>query len=296
MQATAISRRVRAGDRFCRSVAASVVRAGAARQEGKAGIRAHRRPGRQGRRVGADFAGAREPDARHGETDGRATSTTISARATAAPSSRRRSAARARPASSTTRTWSRCRSAMRRRKASARKRQFIHGDIFETDFSKATRDHALSAARAEREAASEDPRHEARHARRLQLVHDGRLAGRPTHERDRERRLHRPTAPRISGSCPRKSKANGRLPDGELMLKQTYPERHRLARREQRAKAACAAIRSRSRAGGAQYTAKVSGDTMTGTVKSGGNTSNFTATKRRSRNDFVIASLDRAGT
>jgi hypothetical protein len=32
-------------------------------------------------------------------------------------------------------------------------------------------------------------------------------------------------------------------------------------------------------AGGAQYTAKVDGDKMTGTVKSGSNSSNFTATR-----------------
>ena len=79
----------------------------------------------QGRRLGADAAGARRQDARHGEGDAAGLSSSISARATAARSSPRPSAARARWASSTTPTWWSCRSATPPRQAS-RDKAHVH--------------------------------------------------------------------------------------------------------------------------------------------------------------------------
>ena len=54
---------------------------------------------------------------------------------------------------------------------------FVKADLFETDLSKARRDHDVPAAIDQHEAAAEDSRPQTRHAHRLQHVHDGRLAG-----------------------------------------------------------------------------------------------------------------------
>ena len=68
------------------------------------------------------------------------------------------------------------------------KATFVKADLFETDFSKAHRRHDVPAAVDQPEAAAEDPRHEARHAHRLQLLQHGGLGGR--RDRDGRRRLH----------------------------------------------------------------------------------------------------------
>lgn len=79
---------------------------------------------------------------------------------------------------------------------------------------------------------------------------------------------------------PAKVEGKWRLPDGELVLKQTYQNLSgTLNGKTEISKGTVRAERVTFTAGGAQYTARVNGDKMTGTVKSGSGTSNFTATK-----------------
>jgi precorrin-6B methylase 2 len=79
---------------------------------------------------------------------------------------------------------------------------------------------------------------------------------------------------------PAKVEGTWKLPDGELALKQTYQNfTGTLNGKTQIAKGTIRGEQVSFTAGGAQYSAKVSGDTMTGTVKTGSGTSNFTATK-----------------
>jgi len=79
---------------------------------------------------------------------------------------------------------------------------------------------------------------------------------------------------------PAKVEGKWKLPDGELVLKQTYQNLSgTLNGKTPVSKGSVRAEQVTFTAGGAQYTAKVSGDTMTGTVKSGGNSSSFTATR-----------------
>ena len=79
---------------------------------------------------------------------------------------------------------------------------------------------------------------------------------------------------------PAKVAGKWKLPDGELVLKQQYQKiSGTLNGKTAISKGAVRAERVTFTAGGAQYTAKVDGDKMTGTVKSGSNSSNFTATR-----------------
>ena len=79
---------------------------------------------------------------------------------------------------------------------------------------------------------------------------------------------------------PAKVEGKWKLPDGELVLKQTYQNvTGTLGGKTQISKGLVRADQVTFTAGSAQYSAKVSGDTMTGTVKSGSNSSSFTATK-----------------
>ena len=105
----------------------------------------------------------------------RTTSWTL-ARAMAAPSLPRK-AARARGRRIQPRHGGAVASATRRRQASPTRR-VRPGDIFETDFSKATV-LTLFLLPAQPEAPPDDPQHEAGHPRRLEHVHDGRLGARP---------------------------------------------------------------------------------------------------------------------
>ena len=66
--------------------------------------------------------------------------------------------------------------------------------------------HDVPAAVDQHEAAADHPEHEARHAHRVELVHDGGLAGRP--DRD-DPRTARAGARRTSGSCRRRSTGPG---------------------------------------------------------------------------------------
>ena len=133
----------------------------------------------------------------------------------------RREARRARrSASSTTRTWSRSSKRNAEQEGVAARASFMKADLFETDFSEGDRDHHVPAARDQPEAAPEDPRPEARHAHRLQHLHHGRLESRP--DRATPTAATARGAPRSCGSSPPKSPAPGRLPHGELVLKQQF--------------------------------------------------------------------------
>ena len=80
------------------------------------------------------------------------------------------------------------------------------------------------------------------------------------------------------------AKVNGRwkTSNGELVLSQSYQNVTGSLNGEGKSTALKGSLRADEitfTAGGAQYTAKVNGDTMTGTVKTGNGTSNFTANR-----------------
>jgi precorrin-6B methylase 2 len=77
---------------------------------------------------------------------------------------------------------------------------------------------------------------------------------------------------------PAKVEGKWKLPSGELALKQTYQNVTGTLGSEQ-IKGTLRADEITFTAGGAQYSGKVSGNTMTGTMKSGSNTTPFTATR-----------------
>ena len=185
-------------------------RAALRRRPAPEAVRAAVRPGRQGRRLGADAAGARRQDARHGEGHAAGLRDGPRAPATAAPSSRRPSAAprdgrRIQPRHGGALEEERC-----RRRASPIKAHVREGGPVRDRFLEGDGHHDVPAAPDQREAAAEDPRPEARHAHRLELLHDG-ATGRRTRPRPSPR-----TAPagarRCCGSCRRRSKARGRSP------------------------------------------------------------------------------------
>jgi precorrin-6B methylase 2 len=83
---------------------------------------------------------------------------------------------------------------------------------------------------------------------------------------------------------PAKVEGKWKLPDGELALKQTFQNlAGSLGKGDgtsvQLSKGVVRGDQVTFTVGGAQYTAKVDGDTMSGTVKSGTNSSSFTATR-----------------
>ncbi|MES2563788.1 MAG: methyltransferase domain-containing protein [Pseudomonadota bacterium] len=77
---------------------------------------------------------------------------------------------------------------------------------------------------------------------------------------------------------PAKVEGKWKLPDGELTLKQTFQNVTGTMGANQ-AKGTLRADQITFTAGNAQYTGKVSGDTITGTMKSGANSTPFTATR-----------------
>jgi precorrin-6B methylase 2 len=78
---------------------------------------------------------------------------------------------------------------------------------------------------------------------------------------------------------PAKVEGRWKTPAGELALKQTFQKVEGSLGSSQVSKAVVRGERITFTAGGAQYSAKVDGNTMTGTVKSGGSDKPFTATK-----------------
>jgi hypothetical protein len=78
---------------------------------------------------------------------------------------------------------------------------------------------------------------------------------------------------------PAKVEGRWKTPDGELTLKQSFQKVSGSLGSGQVNKGAVRGEQVSFTVGGAQYTAKVNGDTMTGTVKSGGSSKEFTATR-----------------
>ena len=92
------------------------------------------------------------------------------------------------------------------------KATFVKADLFENRLLEGARHHDVPAALDQHEAAAEDPRSQAGHADRLELVHDGRLGAgsrpRPSPT------TARAGARRSCGSCRRRSRARGRCRKG----------------------------------------------------------------------------------
>jgi len=78
---------------------------------------------------------------------------------------------------------------------------------------------------------------------------------------------------------PAKVEGKWKTPDGELTLKQTYQNVTGTLGKGEVSKGVVRADQVKFTAGGSQYSAKVNGDTMTGTIKSGGSSKEFTATR-----------------
>lgn len=78
---------------------------------------------------------------------------------------------------------------------------------------------------------------------------------------------------------PAKVEGKWKLPDGELTLKQTFQNVSGTLGANQISKGSLRADQITFAAGNAQYTGKVSGDTITGTVKNGASSTPFTATR-----------------
>ncbi len=90
------------------------------------------------------------------------------------------------------------------------KATFVKADLFETDFSKAQVVTMFLLPSINLRLRPEDPGDEAGHARRVEHLHDGRLAG--GRDGDGHARTARAGARRSSGSCPPRSKAHGSFP------------------------------------------------------------------------------------
>ena len=159
------------------------------------------------------------------------------------------------------------------------KAKFIQGDIFETDFSKATviTLFLLPELNVKLRPKILDMKPGTRVVSNSFTMGDWE-ADRTQNASEKEGCTSYCTA--YLWIVPAKVDGTWKLPDGELALKQTYQNfTGTLNGKTQVAKGVIRGEQVSFTAGGAQYTAKVSGDTMTGTVKSGSGTSSFTATK-----------------
>ena len=161
----------------------------------------------------------------------------------------------------------------------AGKAKFIQGDIFETDFSKATviTLFLLPELNVKLRPKILDMKPGTRVVSNSFTMGDWQ-ADRTQNASEKEGCTAYCTA--YLWIVPAKVEGKWKLPDGELVLKQTYQNLSgSLDGKTQIAKGTVRADQVTFTAGGAQYSAKVSGDTITGTVKSAGNSSNFTATR-----------------
>ena len=170
-------------------------------------VRAARRPARKRRRLGADAAGARGQDARHGEGhaedfvmdlgsgDGR---TVI----TAAKRGVKAMGVEYNPDM-----------VALSKKAAAKegvgdRATFVQADLFKTDLSKATVITMFLLPSINMQLRPSIAQSEARHAHRGEHIHDGRLAGR--RDRSRSPTTARAGARRCCGSCRRRCRAHGK--------------------------------------------------------------------------------------
>ena len=159
------------------------------------------------------------------------------------------------------------------------KAKFIQGDIFETDFSKATviTLFLLPELNVKLRPKILDMKPGTR------VVSNSFTMG----DWEADRTLNATEKEGCTSYCtaylwivPAKVEGKWKLPEGELVLKQTYQKlAGTLNGKAQVSKGTVRAEQVTFTAGGSQYSAKVNGDTMTGTVKTGGKSSNFTATK-----------------
>ena len=259
---------------FCSClIAVDRIRAGDADAEA---VRAQRRPGRQGRRLGADVAGAGRQDARHGQ--GHAAGLRHGPRLGRRPDGHHgRQARRHAPwASSTTPTWSSCRSATPQQAGRQRsKATFVKADLFETDFSKATVITMFLLPEINMKLRPKILEPEAR-ARASCRTRSRWRTGTPTRRET------------ISGDCtswctahlwivPAKVEGTWQLPQGELTLKQQFQMLTGTLGSTPISDGEDARRRDHVHRRQDVYTGKVNGTAMQGTVKDGGS---WSATKR----------------
>jgi precorrin-6B methylase 2 len=159
------------------------------------------------------------------------------------------------------------------------KAKFIQGDIFETDFSKATviTLFLLPELNVKLRPKILDMKPGTRVVSNSFTMGDWQ-ADRTLNATEKEGCTAYCTA--YLWIVPAKVEGKWKLPDGELVLKQTYQKLSGTVNgKTEISKGTVNAERVTFTAGGAQYTARVNGDKMTGTVKSGSNSSSFTATR-----------------
>ncbi len=159
------------------------------------------------------------------------------------------------------------------------KAKFIQGDIFETDFSKATviTLFLLPELNVKLRPKILDMKPGTRVVSNSFTMGDWQ-ADRTQNATEKEGCTAYCTA--YLWIVPAKVEGKWKLPDGELVVNQSYQKlTGTLNGKTQISKGLVSAEQVTFTAGGAQYSAKVSGDTMTGTVKSGANSSSFTATR-----------------
>ena len=160
----------------------------------------------------------------------------------------------------------------------AEKATFIHGDIFETDFSNATviTLFLLPDLNVKLRPKILDMKPGTRVVSNSFTMGDWQ-ADRTSNVSDKDGCSAYCTA--YLWIVPAKVDGRWKLPDGELTLKQSFQKLEGSLGSGQVSKGTVRGERVSFTVGGAQYSAKVSGDTMTGTVKSGGGSKEFTATK-----------------
>ena len=122
-------------------------------------------------------------------------------------------------ASNTTRTWWSSRSATPPPQASPTRRHVHQGRPLRDRLLEGAGHHDVPAADDQHEAAADHPEHEARHAHRVEHVHDGGLAARSESKPSRSA----PAGARpICGSCPAKVAGTWQTPQGALTLTQSF--------------------------------------------------------------------------
>ena len=158
------------------------------------------------------------------------------------------------------------------------KATFIHGDIFETEFSKATviTLFLLPELNVKLRPKILDMKPGTRIVSNSFTMGDWQ-ADRTSNVTSKEGCESYCTA--YLWIVPAKVDGRWKTPDGELTLKQTFQKVEGSLGSGQVSKGTVRGEQVSFTANGAQYTAKVSGNTMTGTVKSGGSSKEFTATK-----------------
>ncbi|MGZ5089690.1 MAG: class I SAM-dependent methyltransferase [Burkholderiales bacterium] len=158
------------------------------------------------------------------------------------------------------------------------KAQFVHGDIFETDFSKATviTLFLLPELNVRLRPKILDMKPGTRVVSNSFTMGDWQ-ADQTQNVSEKEGCTAYCTA--YLWIVPAKVEGKWKLPDGELTLKQTFQNFSGSLGAAEISKGRLHGDQVTFTAGNAQYAGKVSGDTFTGTVKNGSNSKDFTATR-----------------